>query len=527
MENERILEQLSLVIDLQPTSSPYEFRALCPFHSETHPSFYVNELKGVFYCFGCGRGGTLKTLLRLLNLSDVQPIYGNMEVLEAAQKFFRGQIRENRLVREILARQNRDAFIDLFGLGYAPADPNALTDFLRSQGFDDDRIFRSGLYLRGSRIPLLRNRITIPIRNINGEIVAFAGRAIDDSQKPKYVNTVFSKKGILFGADEALKRMQMQVNPFLVIVEGYFDAMSLLRYGYPAVATMSANLTLLQSRKVVELCAKARVKNKATGKFRIILMPDPDRAGLLGAVRAMMYFLPLEVFEVKIVFLPEGKDADELSLLEIQRLIRSDIPLPETIAEVAKRCSIHPTDLAKILVEVPPEMRAAIWMSVQKRFGNAYLRQVADEVNRLSNRVSKPIRKPIGLGLWELFLAAVLQGRITPDSFPDLDLEEVLPTHLRRIFAFATGQLSEDELTQQDEQILAKLIMTPIAIDETNLLIAVIREYYRSKVLDILKHLKEPNLTDRLDELRAQFWEALDAFNACQSVSTDSLLSDL
>ena len=288
----RYLDVISSVLDLQPTGDPFEFKALCPFHPDHHPSLYVNFEKQVFYCFGCHIGGTISRLLKLLKISDSQPERKTEtatigQVLRKAQQFFRDQLRLNPQIRNWLASKNRERFIDYFGLGYAPAEPNLLREALSE--FSDELLISSGLFSQSMR-PILLDRVTIPIISPKDgkTIIAFAGRAIGDSQ-PKYINTrntaLFNKKTVLFGLHEAKERLKEEGNDELFIVEGYFDAMHLAMLRKPAVALMGTALTPAQAAVLVTAVSEATKKHKHFRTIYITLMFDPDPSGMEAMIK--------------------------------------------------------------------------------------------------------------------------------------------------------------------------------------------------------------------------------------------------
>jgi len=323
-----IVEYISRSVHLKRAGSTY--KGLCPFHKEKTPSFSVSPDKQLFYCFGCGKGGTVINFamqqenldfveaVKLLaekcgmelpdddrrtnenNLKKRQNIY---KINSISGRFFYDKLFEpcGGAAREYIAgRQMAQATVNRFGLGYAP-DGNALLKHLREQGFTDDEIVESGVVGKsenGDIYDRFRNRLMFPIIDIRKNIIGFGGRVLDDS-KPKYLNSpetaAFNKSYNLFGLNLAKNSNE----DFLILVEGYMDVIQLHQHGVDcAIATLGTALTPEQARIIKR------------HKSEVIIAYDSDEAGQKATQRAIE-LLNEEGLRVRVLTMAESKDPDE------------------------------------------------------------------------------------------------------------------------------------------------------------------------------------------------------------------------
>ena len=310
-------------------------KGLCPFHQERTPSFNVNGDKGFFKCFGCGAGGDAVKFVELhqkLTFPEavrylaqragmaVPESQGGPDEREAsalrdslvhlhedAAAFYREQLElpaGARARRELELRGLTAETIATFGYGYAPAGGR---DTLRTR-FADRKVpvdlqLRSGLIVErdgGALVDRFRNRLMIPIARDSGALVAFGGRALDEGQVPKYLNSpetaVYTKGRTLYGLH--VTKGALRKHNYCVLVEGYFDLAQVWQAGiHPVVASCGTALTN----------AQAKVLKRFTSK--VVLSFDPDAAGQ-GAATRSSELLVSEGFQVNVALLPEGSDPD-------------------------------------------------------------------------------------------------------------------------------------------------------------------------------------------------------------------------
>jgi len=321
-------EIISDYLPLKKSGSRY--RALCPFHAEKTPSFYVDAEKQLFYCFGCGAGGDVFKFLMLYEklefpeaLRTLAARYGipmpvtshgpdggeRRKVLAANRRalaFFREQLRQpgGERAREYLSgRGIGAATIETFQIGYAPEGWSGLKSYLTAAGLSEAEAVPAGLLAKkedtGRTYDRFRDRVILPMMNRADEVIAFGGRVIGDGE-PKYLNSpetaAFSKGDNLYGigmAREAIRR-----EGYAILVEGYMDVIALHQAGVAhAVATLGTGFT----------SGHVRLLKRYTD--RVVVNFDPDPAGRAATRRSLEVLLE-SGFEVNVVSLPAGKDPD-------------------------------------------------------------------------------------------------------------------------------------------------------------------------------------------------------------------------
>ncbi|MBH8567038.1 DNA primase [Nostoc sp. CENA67] len=322
-----------------------DFVGLCPFHDEKSPSFTVSQTKQMYYCFGCQAGGNaIKFLMDLEKRSFTEVVLDLArragvrvqtlepeqrqelqrqlslreqlyEVLASAAQFYQHTLRQSQGQRAIeYLRSNRrlgEETIQQFGLGYAPAGWETLYRYLvEDKHYPVQLVEKAGLIKPrkegNSYYDVFRDRLMIPIRDVQGRVIGFGGRTLTDEQ-PKYLNSpeteLFSKGKTLFALDQAKGGISQQDQA--VVVEGYFDAIALHAAGINnAVASLGTALSLDQVKLVL----------RYTESKQLVLNFDADKAGTNAAERAIGEIADLAYkgeVQLKILNLPDGKDADE------------------------------------------------------------------------------------------------------------------------------------------------------------------------------------------------------------------------
>lgn len=333
---DRLIEQLNIVdvvgefVELRKSGANY--KGLCPFHQDNNPSFSVNPQKNICKCFVCGAGGnpiTFYAKYKKISFVDavrelakkyripLQEVNRNAEederferyytIMDAAHAYFQKNIFEN-IGREALSyltkRQVSPKLIQENSLGYANSSWDALYNHLVSLDFEAEELEVLGLVKKneaGKYYDVFRNRIVFPIYSMQGRVLAFGGRSLEQSKEvPKYINSpdtpIFKKGKGLYG----LERVQsIKKKNYVMLVEGYMDVLSAVSYGFDtAVAPLGTALT----REQVALL-KRYTDN-------IILSFDSDAAGKMAAERAI-FLLKQEGFNIRILQLQGAKDPDE------------------------------------------------------------------------------------------------------------------------------------------------------------------------------------------------------------------------
>ncbi len=308
--------------------SGQNFTGLCPFHAEKSPSFAVHPVKQIYHCFGCGVGGdvfkfvmevdkvafpeAIRIVAEKCGIAIPRPKASSpeerkenqqrsllVEMHREAQTFFVQQLGgtlEGKAARAYLEDRGLDKdAIARFGIGYAPSGGDALLRFLKSK-YKEPALNESGLVSRdqsGRMFDRFRRRITFPIANESGKIVAFGCRALGDDQ-PKYLNSpetpIYSKSNVLYHLDRAKEALRR--SDFAVLVEGYMDAIAVARAGISnVVASCGTSL------------AEPQIKLLSRFTKRVIVNYDPDTAGQIATERSISLLLEND-FEVRVLALP-------------------------------------------------------------------------------------------------------------------------------------------------------------------------------------------------------------------------------
>jgi len=305
---------------------------LCPFHTERTPSFSIDAERGLFYCFGCHKGGSIiDFLMETEKLSFFEAVSElaekaniplkleqNVDTREESERFQLYEMYEKlarafhwllvnhesgREALQILEKRGlSDKEIQGFLLGYAPADKNWLYGFLKSKGYSEEFLGRTGLFSQRNRtFPLFADRIIFPISDPKGRIIAFGGRLIH-GEGPKYINSpdtaIFKKQENLFAFDKALEAIKE--TGIAVICEGYMDAISFHAAGIRnAIAPLGTAFTPRQAQLVRRRAEK------------VILTFDADSAGKKATERAISIAATAGL-EVMVASFKDFKDASEI-----------------------------------------------------------------------------------------------------------------------------------------------------------------------------------------------------------------------
>ena len=305
---------------------------LCPFHGEKTASFSVAPDKGIYYCFGCHKGGSVinfqmeieglsypdavRALAKRAGLEvpedeQYQSRYRQQERLWAlhkeAARFFHSQLYApvgREALNYALGRGMNKFALTAFGVGYAPDSWDSLVNALRKKGYTEQELRDSGLVTisrkNGNLFDRFRDRLMFPIIDVRGNVIAFGGRVIKkDSEAAKYLNSpetlIFNKRKNLFGLNLAKKSKQ----PYFILVEGNIDVVTLHQYGFDsAVASLGTSLTDEQ----------ATLLSKYTDQ--VVLIYDGDNAGQ-NATRRAIPILEKAGIQVKVLQLRDAKDPDE------------------------------------------------------------------------------------------------------------------------------------------------------------------------------------------------------------------------
>ncbi|MBQ3492258.1 MAG: DNA primase [Oscillospiraceae bacterium] len=305
---------------------------LCPFHGEKTASFSVAPDKGIYYCFGCHKGGgVINFVMELEGLSYPDAVRSlakraGMEVPEDEQyqsryrvqerqwalhkeaaRFFHSQLYApvgKQALEYALGRGLSKGILTTFGVGYAPDSWDSMVKALRGKGYTEEELITSGLVSKsqktGNIFDRFRDRLMFPIIDVRGNVIGFGGRALkNDKDIAKYLNSpetiIFNKRKNLFGLNLAKKT---KAN-CLILVEGNIDVVSMHQYGFDnAVASLGTSLTEEQAALITRYTEQ------------VVLLYDSDTAGQNATARAIP-ILEKAGLRVKVLQIEDAKDPDE------------------------------------------------------------------------------------------------------------------------------------------------------------------------------------------------------------------------
>lgn len=419
-----VIDEIKLRNDIEQVISGYvtlkragsNMVGLCPFHSEKSPSFTVFTSEQSFYCFGCGAGGDVITFVRKMENLDYPSAIDflarragititldkeNKKESERKQRVLEMNKEAARFYHKtllspagkpgldyLLKRGLTMPMIKIFGLGFAPNDFSALTSHLRSKGYTDSEMssaFLCGISKKNGRpYDYFRNRVMFPIISVTGDVIAFGGRVMDDSE-PKYLNSsdtpAFKKSRNLFALNYAKSASAEQ----MILCEGYMDVIALHQAGFKnAVATLGTAITSEQ----------ARILKRYTN--RVIICYDADAAGQKAAYKAFR-LLGEAGLECKIIKVENAKDPDEYikkfgpdAFVGILNRSRSefDFKFDNIIASNDLETTDGKIKALYELVNVISEFPGAAQREV-------YIHRVADSLSLLSDAIRRDVEKNI------------------------------------------------------------------------------------------------------------------------------------
>ncbi|HRT48754.1 MAG TPA: DNA primase, partial [Bacteroidales bacterium] len=332
------------------------YLGLCPFHNEKTPSFTVSPSKGIFKCFGCGKGGNV------VNFIMEHEHLSYPEALKYLARKYNIEVEEKEITREDIEKQNeRESMLVLtayagkqfmnnlfntdegksvglsyfrergfrhdtlkkFEAGYCPEKRDAFTSKALADGFSEEYLVKTGLSIKGEErlFDRFSGRVIFPIHSLSGQILGFGGRILkSDPRAAKYINSpesdIYHKSRIVYGIYQARKAITKEDKCYLV--EGYTDVMSLHEAGIEnVVASSGTSLTYEQVRLI-----KRFTRN-------ITIIYDGDEAGIKASLRGTDIVLE-EGMNVKIVLLPDGEDPDSFSRKVTNEELRNYIKNQET-----------------------------------------------------------------------------------------------------------------------------------------------------------------------------------------------------
>lgn len=363
---------------------------LCPFHGEKTASFSVSPDKGIYYCFGCHKGGgAINFIMEIEGLSypdavrnlakraglevpedpQYQSRYKKQERLWAlckeAARYFNTQLYTPAGAEGLAYAQKRglsQGTLTRFGIGFAPNSWSGLIDAMEKKHYTREELLEAGLAVQSSKnnniYDRFRNRLMFPIIDVRGNVIGFGGRVMDDST-PKYLNSpetlIFNKRKNLFALNIAKKSKQGRI----ILTEGYMDAIALHQYGFDcAVASLGTSLTE----------EHAAVLSRYTEQ--VVLIYDGDEAGQNATKRALP-MLEKTGLQVRVLRMQGAKDPDEFlhkyGADRFQNLLnQSENRMEYQLQSLKRKYNLQEDDQKVEFLKAAAEMLSQIGSSVER-----------------------------------------------------------------------------------------------------------------------------------------------------------------
>lgn len=332
-----IVDVISQYVSLKRTG--HRYKGLCPFHNEKTPSFVVSPDRQIYKCFGCGAAGNVISFLMHYHNQSFMEVIRELAQMTGVQLVFSDTFEVEEQLKNTLRRINQEAcqyfewllhhpqygeegraylqqrqihvqMQKRFQLGFALDSWHGLLNHLRTKGFSQDELEKSGLFVQSERsdglYDLFRHRLIFPIVGVNGEVLGFGGRALNATASAKYINSpeteIYQKGHQVYGLHLAKKAIRERDQALLM--EGYLDVITAHQYGFEhAVAGLGTALTPMQARQILRF----------TESKQIILCYDSDPAGQKATDRSADVLAEVTggmALQIRVMAMPEGEDPD-------------------------------------------------------------------------------------------------------------------------------------------------------------------------------------------------------------------------
>jgi len=430
-----IIEEVSEKTDILSIVGEYtvlkkkgdRYWACCPFHNEKTPSFSVSPDRNMYYCFGCHKGGGLfQFIMEIEKLSFPEAVRfaaekTGIEIPEDTEdsenRFQRNALKElyNRVAgslhyilmnsdrasraRQYLAdRGIHEETILRFQLGYAPADPRWMYDFLKSRSYSDPFLEESGLFSRKYKTrTLFTDRLMFPIFSNQGDVVAFSGRTMrNDSNTPKYINspetTLYRKSDLLYGLWQS--REGLRKTGVFYLCEGNVDVLALNQTGFTtAMAPLGTAFTEGQ----------AKLLKRYAPRGYIIF--DSDNAGIKATYKAAQIAEQYEI-QLQVIKLPEKTDPAEIIEKDgpetLKNIVKSPINVFDYLLDYTMACHNTTTpegkeqavkDLFPYIESIESEIKRDLCLGTLAETLGINNKALLYELNRQQTKTRKTVRK--------------------------------------------------------------------------------------------------------------------------------------
>lgn len=542
-----IVELITGYLPLKKKGNNY--MALCPFHREKTPSFSVSPSRQIFHCFGCGKGGgVIRFLMEYEKLTFVEAVESLAkrsgveiphdtrsfqsshttsalyEVNRKACEFYHKNLyAASEVLQYCEARKMNKAAIDKFQLGYAPIGPAALAEHLRKENVSL-KVLDSAKLVCPARdsgyIDLFRNRLIIPIFDVQSRVIGFGARTMKEGESPKYINSpetpVYLKRNVLYGLPFAKEAIIKE--DYVMVVEGYFDMMTLFMNGLKNVVASSG--TAFTEEQV-------RLLKRYTRK--VLLVYDADEAGKTANLRGVDLLLAQDM-QVKVLGLPDGFDPDSYvrakgaeaftALLERAdtffdyklRVLKEQYPSASpqdrstVMQEMLKTCKRIPDDLLRfeyirILSERFSVKEELLLSSLEKIDMRGAVFALTDDQEQKPTEVSMAERLIVGALCHNVSFCGWLVDTLTEDDFTSRAARDFFVTY-KNNYAAAGRTFEVVEFLDASEDAMVASLISQIAISD---------EFTRidfNQVEECVRRVRHLRIKHQLDEISAGIKEA-------------------
>ena len=425
LANGQIVDVISDFVELKRRGVNYLGR--CPFHDEKTPSFTVAPHKGIFKCFGCGKGGNAVNFVMeheqftfveaIKYLGDKFHVHieeeeetpemrekknqreSMMIVTQFAAKFFHDNLLNTDEGKSVglsylRQRQMRDDMITKFQLGYSPQQKDALIREAKKSGYKEEFLEKTGLItvkenFKGDRF---RGRVMFPIHSLAGKVIGFGGRImVSDPEKKlaKYQNSpeseIYHKSKVLYGIFQAKQEISKQDKCYLV--EGYTDVISFHQSGIANVVASSGTALTVDQVKLISRFTK-----------NVTVIYDGDPAGIKASLRGIDIILA-EGLNVKVLLLPEGEDPDsyskKLSPDDLRKYIadnetdfikfKTKLLLADAKGDPVKKATLI-QDIVRSIAIIPEPITRAVYVKECSLMMDIQEQILLQEINKIKNK---------------------------------------------------------------------------------------------------------------------------------------------
>jgi DNA primase len=504
LETSRIEEVVADFVSLKRRGS--NLLGLCPFHQEKTPSFSVSPSKGIFKCFGCGKGGdaarfimehehytypeAIRYLAKKYNIEIEEREQTPEELVamnerermfnlnEFACKYYSATLFETDEGRSVglsyfKSRDFREATIRKFLLGYSPDARDAFCQYAIKNGYSEDILLKTGLGIShdGKLFDRFFSRVLFPIHNLTGKIIGFGGRILGQSKsKAKYLNSpeseIYIKSKSLYGIYFA--RNAISKADACLLVEGYTDVISMHQAGIEnVVASSGTSLTIDQIRMI----------HRYTNNITILF--DSDKAGVSASLRGIDLILE-EGMNVRVVLFPDGSDPDsfvrEHRTTEVEEFIRNQsrdfisfktgLLLEEASTDPLKKAGLV-KDIVQTIALIPDAIYRSVYVKTCSKMLDVEELTLMNELNKL---LRSKLRKQLGPDLPEPIIEVPeqdKQAKQEPDQTITYYQEQEL---IKLLLQYGSAELTHETVDEQGfpaiyKETVAKNIVDELAVD--------------------------------------------------------------